>query len=233
MRIRIKKQDVVSRADFKPSDIETVFTNKDKREVAFVKKNYAVVINDDDGEDIEESRQGRDSNPDSWKKDSQCKLLVLFSSKKDGKDNMTGQNCIFDTEQSIIGHLKSAGHVAIDNSYQLIDYLDLFRASIIHLIEDGHIFDDYMESRFLIEDPYMPDRSEEEWRQVIKNAYEKKGLDLDEIERQMTGSNVDFAMRLKEVVESMDFSENTRMGDLIGAMIESDPDCCLVKDEES
>ena len=149
---------------------------------------------------------------------------------------MTGQDLSFDTELSIMDKLKSAALVASENSYQLIDYLDLFRASIINLIEDGHIFDDYMECRFLIEDPYMPDRSEKEWMEIIRIAYEKKGLDLDEIERQMKESNVDFAMRFKEAVESLDISENTKMRDIIGAMgamTDSDPDAHLVKDDDS
>ena len=81
---------------------------------------------------------------------------------------MTGQAFNFDSELSIMDKLKSAALVASENSYQLIDYLDLFRASIINLIEDGHIFDDYMECRFLIEDPYMPDRSEKEWMEIIR-----------------------------------------------------------------
>ena len=56
MRIRIKNQDIVSQTDFKQSEIDRVFTNKDLKEVAFVKKNHTIVINDDD-EDIEESGQ--------------------------------------------------------------------------------------------------------------------------------------------------------------------------------
>ena len=56
MRIRIKSQDIVSQSDFKQSEIDRVFTNKDRKEVAFVKKNHTIVINDDN-EDTEESRQ--------------------------------------------------------------------------------------------------------------------------------------------------------------------------------
>ena len=47
MKMKITRPDVISKRDFKKTDLEKVFTDKENQEVAIVKKDHAVVISED------------------------------------------------------------------------------------------------------------------------------------------------------------------------------------------
>ena len=47
MKLKVSKPEVVSKKDFKETEIDKVFTNKKDQEVAFVKKCHAIIISED------------------------------------------------------------------------------------------------------------------------------------------------------------------------------------------
>lgn len=56
MKLKITTPDIISKKDFKSTDIDQVFTNNKVKEVAIVKKDHAVVISEDvDSEDSGET----------------------------------------------------------------------------------------------------------------------------------------------------------------------------------
>jgi hypothetical protein len=47
MKLKITTPDIISKKDFKKTEIDKLFTNKRDQEVAFVKKCHAIVISED------------------------------------------------------------------------------------------------------------------------------------------------------------------------------------------
>jgi hypothetical protein len=47
MKLKITAPDIISKKDFKKTEIDKIFTNKKDQEVAFVKKCHAIIISED------------------------------------------------------------------------------------------------------------------------------------------------------------------------------------------
>jgi len=50
MKLSISQNQVISKRDFKATDIDNVFTNKGDNEVAFVEKDHSIVFQNDEKE---------------------------------------------------------------------------------------------------------------------------------------------------------------------------------------
>jgi len=71
---------------------------------------------------------------------------------------------------------------AIDEGYELLQFMDYVKYAVLNAITEGYIFDDYLDNYDLVEDVDAPEYliTEGELDDFVKTALEKKGLNYDE-----------------------------------------------------
>ena len=120
-------------------------------------------------------------------------------------------------DTTILKKLHSIVIEAIDHGYDLIDFFEDVNYSIINAILRGHIFDDYLANRDLVEDldyvGFIP--PEENWDDLVKAAIEKKGVNYVEEMEKVKKTNKRINKELKKAFDSGELVINVTMDEIV------------------
>ena len=111
---------------------------------------------------------------------------------------------------------------AIQEEYYYYEFLDLIRSAVMEAIEQGQIFEDYIDFRYEVEDEFTPNYSPSEWETILEKAYLNRGLSYKKLLDNWIKRQAKLSKTIQEALDNKELVVNVTMDEIVKRAFESE-----------